>query len=111
MARPDMPKVSLGDFRIGRVQALVRENPYHPLIEVCVVLEGLRDRAAPKQATTGTLLEQVPMYAWEQMTAKDRHTIIRGAVRRALEHEIDEWMEVDGERFTDPHAADTDDGA
>ena len=42
--------------------------------------------------------------SWGALTAAERGLLVKGLVMRALEHEVDEWLRVDGERVQEPHA-------
>lgn len=93
-----LPAISLGQFCIKRAQ--VRTEVVLDYVIVTVDMEVLDVQTG--RPTVVHTTERVPVFAlqkYDDVYSK----IVRAALRRALEHELDEWLTVDGERATNPH--------
>lgn len=104
--RPTLPRVSLGQMRIAGVEVLLREMPREASIEVLVQLRGVVDSRGSGQVTEVRLSDTMPLRAWASLGEQSRRSFIRRVVMHALTHEVDEWLEIDGERGPDPHEGD-----
>lgn len=93
--------VSLGAFAIDAATVAVSEGMLRPDIEVRVTL-AVRD-IETREPNTVTHRLLMPRIRWDALPADMRAEAIRREVMKAIEHEVDEWLTVDGERVRDPH--------
>lgn len=100
------PVVSLGAFGIESLRVRFHQEPHGPLVQIRVTLIAAEDarheRPGPFSATTTTAVPVSEVTPW----------LIRETCLRALEHELDEWLRINGARVTGhaPHAGDDGEG-
>ncbi len=90
--------VSLGHMRIDRVTVKLSRSPDWHGIDIQVRLDVIDVRNG----------EQAPVMLLDRFPAdipiRDQREFVRHMVSRALTHEMDEWLRIDGVQLVDPHA-------
>lgn len=107
-----LPEISLGEMRIANVRAeLDRDMPCRFRLRVfweCPDstaksrFAGVPEQHWPGDSTLMFTYEIVTEF-WSRLDVPARRKWIRSKIREALLHELDEWLEIDGEKFPSPH--------
>lgn len=101
--KPRLPEVSLGNLHVAGAQVLLRQLDSawdrHDGVEIRCVLDirRVQDGEAGEVVTREILTPDAALEPGLLATA------IRGCVRKAFLHEIDEWLRIDGQLVCEPH--------
>ena len=101
-----LPTVSAGKFAIHSLTFTVESPAFTGSFDECarvVVSMEVNDRDTGRRAPIRTE-ERVSMMALEHAKADVLKRIIYNAARKAVLHELDEWLRMDGELMGDPDA-------
>lgn len=97
---PPPPAIDLGGLRILKIEAglyMTRDS-----YGVQVVAQ-VADRKTGKPIQVEGIFGAVYRDIYEAWTARERGRWVKKQIMAVLEHEIDEWLRVDGVQVTDPH--------
>ncbi len=91
------------DFPI-KILLKAERDPHTDGERLLVTLAGVPDVYEPGKFTNVYMFEELPPF--EQVSPYDRGCIVRDAIIRHLEHEVDECLRFDNKQLRDPHAND-----
>lgn len=96
------PVVTLGALRIDGIKVDVTSSFNHAALEfrVRLLTRDVADEVAPNQLHN---VGVVPEGTWAAMAADQRASFVRSLVLRTVEHEVDEWLRIDGRLVTNAH--------
>jgi len=100
-----LPKCDLGLFGIDHAQVHVMEAEDCSGLDIRVYLKHHANASTGKPSNdVETILRETVSYElYRALPATAIRDFVRRLVLRALEHEVDEWLRIDGERVKDPH--------
>lgn len=99
----NLPVVDVGQFAIHSLRVTLMWEPDHDAADLRVTIM-VNDRDEPRH--------KVPIHGRERINGEaiSHHRdgdflryFVRDAILRSLEHEVDEWLKLDGKQVTDPH--------
>ena len=96
-----MIDVSLGAFCIRDVQVRVKHEGGSDVMRIEISYQGSHLQSAEPFKLYSVFRFEREL--WENLSQKHRAEMIQDEVKRALSHEIDEWLRIDGELVTEPH--------
>ena len=99
-----LPKLTLGRFAIRSAQVLIDEPFDRDGVRLRVHLSTSHLDDPRDNDFAGTVnQETIASEHWCQMSADHKRHVLRQLVYRAVCHEVDEWLRMDGDLVTDPH--------
>ena len=97
-----LPEVTLGGLAIHDFTCAVTWNSHVDAVEIVARYEcPCVDTGEPTDVITRSVVDGE---TWAEMTAQERGEFIRNLCIRAMAHDVDEWLRVDGEKVEEAHA-------